>query len=66
MVSQATNTENRRVNLSEIRMDDEWDVIYWCLVLKCTKRELEEAVRQYGNSSIVVRDLITDYKRSHN
>jgi hypothetical protein len=66
MVSQATNTENRRVNLSEIRMDDEWDVIYWCLVLQCTKRELEEAVRQYGNSSIIVRDLIMDYKRSHN
>jgi hypothetical protein len=66
MVSQATNTESQRVNLSEIRMDNEWDVIYWCLVLKCTKQELEEMVRQYGNSSTVVRDLITDYRTSHN
>jgi hypothetical protein len=42
----------------EILLDDEWDVIYWCLVLKCTKSELEAAVRRFGKSSSVIRELI--------
>jgi hypothetical protein len=42
----------------EILLDDEWDVIYWCLVLKCTKSELEATVRKYGRSSSVIRGLI--------
>ena len=42
----------------EILLNDEWDVIYWCLVLKCTKSELEAAVRRFGKSASVIRELI--------
>jgi hypothetical protein len=50
--------ESRRVNQDEIRIDDEWEVIYWCLVLKCTKENLMETVRRYGNSASIVRNML--------
>jgi hypothetical protein len=50
--------ESRRVNHDEIRIDDEWEIIYWCLVLKCTKEDLVETVLKFGNSPSVIRDML--------
>jgi hypothetical protein len=57
--------ESRRVNQDEIRIDDEWEVIYWCLVLKCTKENLIETVRRYGNSASVIRDMLAVEHRNN-
>lgn len=61
MTDQNTKRSQEAINWrshEEILLEDEWDVIYWCLVLKCTKSELESAVRRYGRSSSVIRELI--------
>jgi hypothetical protein len=50
--------ESRRVNQDEIRVDDEWEVIYWCRVLKCTKENLMETVGRYGSSPSVIRAML--------
>lgn len=55
----------RRIHHDEILIDDEWEVIYWCLVLKCTKENLIETVRKFGNSSSVVRGLLGNGHRDN-
>lgn len=47
-----------RLNHNIVRLDYDWEVIYWCLVLQCTKKDLEEAVRKVGNSANEIRNLI--------
>lgn len=47
-----------RFDHSIIRMDYDWEVIYWCMVLQCTKKELEDAVRKVGNAASDIRQLI--------
>jgi len=47
-----------RFDHKEVRLDYDWEVIYWCLVLQCTKEDLENAVRQVGTSANDIRKLI--------
>jgi len=47
-----------RFNHNLVRLDYDWEVIYWCMVLQCTKQELEDAVRQVGNSSNDIRNVL--------
>ena len=47
-----------RLNHKVVRLDYDWEVIYWCLVLQCTKHELEDAVRKVGNNASDIRNLL--------
>lgn len=66
MVSTEYNTEHlsdkqgfgTRLDHSIVRLDYDWEVIYWCMVLQCTKTELEDAVKKVGNSASEIRNLI--------
>lgn len=53
---EAESTDNGRLNRNEIRLTNEWDVIYWCLVLQCTSKELENLVSLYGPSAAVIKN----------
>lgn len=50
-----------RLNHNIVRLDNDWEVIYWCLVLQCTKKDLEDAVNKVGNDSKAIRQLIKGY-----
>ena len=54
----AESADNGRLNRDEIRLTNEWDVIYWCLVFQCTRAELENLVSLYGTSSAVVKNRL--------
>jgi len=47
-----------RFDHGSVRMDYDWEVIYWCMVFQCTKIELENAVRKVGNSSNAIRTIL--------
>lgn len=47
-----------RLNHRVVRLDYDWEVIYWCLVLQCTKQDLEDAVGKVGNDSNAIRQLL--------
>ena len=47
-----------RLDHSSVRLDYDWEVIYWCMVLQCTKEELEDAVKKVGNSSNDIRGIL--------
>jgi hypothetical protein len=43
-----------------INTSESWEVNYWTSELNCTKEELEEAVREVGNSAEAVRAYLKE------
>ena len=43
---------------NSVRLDQEWEVIYWCMVLQCTKQQLIEAVAKVGTSAALLRKAL--------
>ena len=66
MVSTEYNTEHLsdkqdvggRFDHSSVRLDYDWEVIYWCRVLQCTKQQSIEAVEKVGTSAALLREAL--------
>lgn len=45
-------------NHNQVRLDYDWEVIYWCMVLQCTKEQLVAAVEKVGTSAALLRQVL--------
>jgi hypothetical protein len=38
-----------------IHLNEDWEIVYWCKKMDCTREEIFEAVKEVGNSPDQVR-----------
>ena len=51
-------TKKRPQDASRINIHEPWEVNWWCSELKCTKSQLEQAVKAVGTSADAVRKYL--------